>query len=381
MDMKRFLAGVLCALLLLVSSAGFAEAKTFDALPEDVAAAFSTGWDGYTMLGGGVRATGSPNAAFCVMTNGARRLLCVAEQRADGSWRVTAAGSGALYQSGDAPVLEATDAGAVTVVFPATAAGRERLTFARDAKGEWLFTRYEHEESAATESSEVNARVTVIDGEENLLSYRLPGEKTAEGVAGVYERKLSYFVLGALPRSVEAARAALSLPPDIPEGALSAQEIQFTSGKRYEVYSGPGDGYERGAEGKAAVSTNDWIQVFGREDGWILIQYDISSDHMRFGYIKESALPGGANVPVLSFIDAPAVLAEGAFVTDDPLYSRAQVRSLAQGTPVTLLADLDEWAYIETTDGKPLRGFVPERAIELIVEEEQAPEEQGTFVF
>jgi hypothetical protein len=106
-----------------------------------------------------------------------------------------------------------------------------------------------------------------------------------DSVSGIIENDLRYFSLSAFPKSPDKARETLSTPPEIPEGELEAENIKLTGGKKYSVYSGPSENYLRGGNGKAAVSTNDWIQVFGKENGWILIQYDISSDHMRFGYI------------------------------------------------------------------------------------------------
>ena len=117
-----------------------------------------------------------------------------------------------------------------------------------------------------------------------------------DSVSGIIENDLRYFSLSAFPKTPDKAREILSEPPEIPEGELEAEKIKFTGGKKYSVYSGPGENYLRGGNGKAAVSTNDWIQVFGKENGWILIQYDISSDHMRFGYILEKALPKKADV-------------------------------------------------------------------------------------
>ena len=79
------------------------------------------------------------------------------------------------------------------------------------------------------------------------------------------------------------------LAPDIPQGEQRAQRIKFTGGEVPGVHTPARTICAR--HGKAAVSTNDWIQVFGQENGWILIQYDLSRDRMRMGYIEASALP------------------------------------------------------------------------------------------
>ena len=73
--------------------------------------------------------------------------------------------------------------------------------------------------------------------------------------------------------------------------ARSAQVISFTGNQTYAVYSAPDKKSIRGAKSRARVSTNGWIQVFGYEDDWILVQYDITKEHNRIGYIYKNALP------------------------------------------------------------------------------------------
>lgn len=71
--------------------------------------------------------------------------------------------------------------------------------------------------------------------------------------------------------TVQKAQGKRSNPPEFPVGALSAKMVPFASAQKYEVYQGPGEEYGRNGNGRAIVSTHDRIQVFGREDGWILI--------------------------------------------------------------------------------------------------------------
>ena len=163
----------------------------------------------------------------------------------------------------------------------------------------------------------------------------------------------------------EKAREQLSLPPDIPQSAgeyslPQPQNIKFTSNKKYAVYSGPGKNYFRGGNGKAAVSTNDWIQVFGRENGWIMLQYDITSDHMRIGWIQESALPKNANVSDMQFSQAKVWTKVSSNLTDDPLFSAAAISTIPANTEVTRLATMGTWTYVEwnATNAQPMCGFV-----------------------
>ena len=182
---------------------------------------------------------------------------------------------------------------------------------------------------------------------------------------GVVETNLRYFDITAFPMTLKEAREKLSNPPAIPSGELEGKSIRFTGGEKYEVYSGPGEFYERMANGKAMVSTNDWIQVFGSENGYILIQYDISSKQMRFGYITQTALPGGVTVSPMHFSYEEAEILADTFLTDDPLGSQGAARSLTPGqSSVQWLAQMGNWVYVEITgDGLPIRGFVPAVAI------------------
>lgn len=166
-----------------------------------------------------------------------------------------------------------------------------------------------------------------------------------------------------LPKTYKKAAEKYTEPASIPFGELKAELVKFTSNKKYAVYSAPDDNSLRASNNKAAVSTNDWIQVFGQEDDWILIQYAIDSDHYRFGYIPAKALPKKTNVRQLNFDAIQAYTTCSVTLTDDPLYSQSTLIVLSDSCPVTWLATMGEWAYIESSTGDYLRGFVPAAAL------------------
>ena len=189
----------------------------------------------------------------------------------------------------------------------------------------------------------------------------LESSRAAGTVYGVYQRDLRFVNLSAIPKTLAAAQKKMTTAPELPYSEeLQAQVIQFTGGKKYEVRTAPDKTSIRGGNGKAAVSTNGWIQVFGREGGWILIQYSIDAGRYRFGYISADALPKTAEVPELRFSATPARTVRSVFVTDDPLFSQGAFNSLTEGWPVTWLATLGDWAYIEAAG---FRGFVPVSAL------------------
>ena len=148
--------------------------------------------------------------------------------------------------------------------------------------------------------------------------------------------------------------------PEIPEGTLTAEVIAFTGNQTYAVYSAPDKKSIRGAKGRARVSTNGWIQVFGYEGDWILVQYDITDKHNRIGYIYINALPRGVTVPALELTQIPGIINYDVEVTDDPLVSQTPLARLSENKKVTCLGIMGRWTYIEAEEkGVRFRGFVP----------------------
>ena len=176
---------------------------------------------------------------------------------------------------------------------------------------------------------------------------------------GTVQTELRYFTYSVFPKTPAELDNKLTIAPDIPTGELSAQNIHFTGNRQFEVYSGPGEEYLRGGNGKASVSTNDWIQVFGREQDFILIQYAINKNHMRFGWIPDFALPYDARVDQLHFTPVEAYVNGDTSMTDDPLYSQSTLMEIPNGQRVSWLSTMGEWAYIEIDDWELARGFVP----------------------
>ena len=214
------------------------------------------------------------------------------------------------------------------------------------------------------------------------ITYYLDEGHTKATVYGTVETDLRYFSLSAFPRTIKAAKEKLTQAPVIPSGELFAQKIKFTGGRKFPVYSGPGAEYERGAGGKASVSTNDWIQVFGSESGYIMIQYAISSSQMRIGYIDQSSLPKSASVSPLRFDWQDAEIIASAFLTDDPLNSQTRTKALNAGQQVKWLSTMGNWVYVEITgSGQPIRGFVPKSAIRQVraTETFEAAFQNGTY--
>ena len=165
----------------------------------------------------------------------------------------------------------------------------------------------------------------------------------------------------------ELMRAFESEAWDDAQDALPQPQLaNFAKGKKYPVYSGPGTNYYRDADGKASVSTNDWIQVFGEEDGWLLVQYHVTDAMNRIGWINATQKEAGVSVPQLRWNGSEAIC-HNWWLTTDPLGSCSEIEppdgsTSFNGRACTLLASLGaSWRYVEIeyAPSVPMRAFVP----------------------
>lgn len=214
------------------------------------------------------------------------------------------------------------------------------------------------------------ATLTDVMVTDDGLDFSEGGNGTYGYVQGTVQRDIRYVSFNALPAWIDDAKEKLTVAPNLRSGDFTSQKVKFTGGQKFPVYTGPGTNYARSGNGKGLVSTNGWIEVYGQKDGWILIQYSISSDHYRFGWIEQSALPKGTTVPELNFRVAPGdqsvAFDRDSYLTDDPLVSRAKLCTVKAETDIFYLGSLnDEWAYVmvETADGRWMCGFMPHEDI------------------
>ena len=164
-----------------------------------------------------------------------------------------------------------------------------------------------------------------------------------------------YEVAAQITTTSEGAEDSLDVP-EIPAGTLSAEVFGFDSGKVYAVYSAPDVKSIRGAEGKSKVSTNDWVQVFGRDGDWLMVQYDVKESFYRIGYIPAKAIPTGMTVDDLNLTNTAAMTREAVSVTDDPLGKQGTLVELPAETRVAKLGTMGDWSYIEGTKDDGLHG-------------------------
>lgn len=126
------------------------------------------------------------------------------------------------------------------------------------------------------------------------------------------------------------------------------------------VYAAPDASAYRAADGKASVRPSGGVRYWFSEDGWDLVEYEVSQRTHRIGYIEHGHLEKAQTeaelldrVPMQALCDT--------YLTDDPFVSQYETLRLRVGEGVTVLARAGLWyAYVETeTEGQRIRGFVP----------------------
>lgn len=300
--------------------------------------------EGYGFMDG-IRVEGG--VSYLLFHNGSDYYLFILRKDAAGAWQLVVKNNRALPPGNIRYTLSSDNPRSLYV-----RENEARIFSFSNRDGSWKLAGYFH----ATADAEMG-----ISYQDDKIVFSQLSDGTKATVYGVYQRQLRYLDISTIPFTARDARQRLSQAPVIPAGGLQAERIHFTSGERFPVYSGPGEQYVRGAQGKAMVSTNDWIQVFGVTDGWAMIQYDITATHMRIGYIDAAALPKNARVGALALYPQSKLVGRSTQLTDDPLFSKESILQLKAGGEVTQLSTLGtDWTYVEVQSGDSLlRGFVP----------------------
>lgn len=204
----------------------------------------------------------------------------------------------------------------------------------------------------------VDSWVSAWDDEVTLQPWRMPStsEDCYRLMAGIIE---SY-------RDLAEQAAAVSAPTREPI-ILTAMRGDFARNQSFAVYESPrGEELRRAGNGKAKVSTNGEISVYGQWMGALLVEYEISAGRHRIGWI-EAEMP---DAPELDFTDVYGlclcgVVTASVSLTDDPLYSQESIAVMPGGTSVHVLGQLDDWLLVEGFIGEEVRmGFVPVSAVD-----------------
>lgn len=370
--MKKFFLLMLTLLLTLCAATALA-----DEVPPEIEKLFSVkAWEGYEiartnteedgyalfLADEGVIIGGEP-VGLVIVSKGEHNVLCVLQKR-NGAWRITGRNHNAIPDGGIIPALYFDLQDDIDVVY-----GKKPVDgiYTISLKYDGRTVRLGGMVTALSEDSTIEA--VVRDGRIDYIYTRDLAYQRTETVYGVYDAAFEAFNYRYFPRNEAEADALLTFAPVIPKNQgdpnalVSPVEMNLRTGEKYDVFSAPGRDSYRPANGKAVMSTNDWVQIFGEEDGWVLVQYDISSGQMRFGYVDASVLPRDTSVRQLQWAYIPYVVIGDTWLTDDPLNSCKMLMQLQPGDEVTCLATMGEWLYVETTlSGKTVRGFIPMEA-------------------
>lgn len=175
----------------------------------------------------------------------------------------------------------------------------------------------------------------------------------------IYENALR-LIQSELALSSQQQRALFSLPN------LTGYAGQFPKGKTYEVYRGPGREYGRSANGKASVSTNDTIWIYGTHGEWMLISYGITGNHTRYGWINTADFSASLieSCPKLLFPEEGstkyvyATVIKNVHMVDVLDSDQDFIYPLQPGDSVHVLAEMNGWVLVETyAYGEPYWGF------------------------
>lgn len=368
--MRKFLFGMFICLVLTVVMITFASADplTFKNLPAEISTLLPAGGasavEGASLLG-----TGQSDYWFVLTEDASRVLYCF--RNTGKGWKEYFHTSKAVPQGKNYLEISMLEEGADDIAngrhykgpvlamwlldsqYPDQSEKTLMGAYYRLSGQNWSIIRYWNQETGTS----------TLFADDSITYYKNPQSGTQAGTAfGTIQRNLRYISISStIPKTFAEAEKGLTFAPVLPAGSdLHASEIEFTGGKKYEVYSGPGKNTIRGGNGKASVSTNGWIQVFGQDNGWLMIQYSIDNAHYRIGYIDAAALPKNTQVGYLNFSAKAVSVQDTCDVTDDPLYSRSVLARLNKGDNVVWLASMGDWAYIE---GPNFRGFVPASSV------------------
>lgn len=130
-----------------------------------------------------------------------------------------------------------------------------------------------------------------------------------------------------------------------------------------DLYCGPTQGFYR--DGEAVLDISQPFLFFGQYDCWAMVAQGTVSSMGSVGWI-ESAAVSLPETPELGFDDAlEAMVEEDTFLTVKPLAEEPEALcEIARGTQVTVLAQYEGWAYVQTDIGDvPVRAFLPVSAI------------------
>lgn len=355
--MKRLL---ICLILLMLPCAALANEW---GVPDETVELFAGNEDytGYTCLAA-VYDPGTDTAAL-VMGNGAHNQL-VCARWATFTTRdlcLLEVSTPAVYQPGEEKAHQVTlspaENGGFVLEYPG-----ERYEFAWNCLDEWYLASAVLNQNGMWDANPETLWVNYDRNEGTLVFSDAFSSDAVWTVPGNLTPSPEDFNIRLFPRTLNEVRQLNALGAYILDldCGLYPYPIKVPQDAVEPVYSAPSTDSCRAAEGEATVHLRDTrgLYTYGMYDGWQLIEYRISPDRSRVGYIQT---PGGWEN--LNLTGIPVRATTDTCLTDDPRVSQRPLTAIPEGTELSALTTYAPfYAYVETTlEGKRLRGFVPLR--------------------
>lgn len=130
-----------------------------------------------------------------------------------------------------------------------------------------------------------------------------------------------------------------------------------------DLYCGPTQGFYR--HDHQTLDTGKPYVLFGQYDCWAMAAQGTKDSFGPVGWVEAGSITDIPYEPQLAFEDGfAAMVEEDAKATNDPLGSAEWDVTLAQGTPVTVLAQYGDWLYVQCDIGDmPARVFIPANTV------------------
>lgn len=144
--------------------------------------------------------------------------------------------------------------------------------------------------------------------------------------------------------------------------ACQAQE----HGSAIDLYCGPTQGFYRA--GEETLDLAKPYVFFGQFDCWAMVAQGTPESFGPVGWVECALLDALPDAPELAFHNAlTAMIEEDTALTNNPLsfiQDTPSAHTLARGTEVIILAQMDDWLYIQTEiDAVPARMFIRASAL------------------
>lgn len=287
------------------------------------------------------------NIAVFTMENRDHCELFVCRENSEHVWRVEAKSTTAVYQPKDRPnyypKIDLSNEGQFTIVYQGVPMESYMFTY---EEGQWFLS-----------------EAKILSGKTEL-TYQRKGnhlliESANDNIGEMPNLTLQDFDIHQIPKSADEARLLLRVMGSVTQALPQPALLQTNRKGKLPVYSGPDSNSFRAAKKKASVSLSGDVFGYGRQNGWVMIEYAIKPGKNRIGWVQMPDLQG--SMPDLLFQNISALTMQDTFLTDDPHIGQEVLVSVPMRTQVTVKSVLSPWwAYVVVPIGSTTYyGMIP----------------------